>query len=74
MKTDELRALYDKVSKQKKEAGSDFVTEKAYDDSDASFVSDAVSAYFSKNKGYTGSAEHLIQRRPHSEKIGADQA
>lgn len=68
MKTDELRSLYAKVSNQKQELGRE-IADQAYDDSDASFISDAVSAYLSKSKNYTSSEERLVQRRPFSEKV-----
>lgn len=71
MKTAELKELYTKVATMKQQ--HDQVIDEAYDDSDASFISDAVSAYFNDKKERTGS-EHsgetaVHRRRPHGEKV-----
>jgi hypothetical protein len=71
MKTAQLRELYQKVTR-KEEAPRDQVVDEAYDDSDASFISDAVSAYFNGKKQRSGSehsGETAVERRTAAEKV-----
>lgn len=55
MKITELRTLYEKVSRANTEAGQyshkDPLIDQAYDDSDASFISEEISAYFAQENG-----------------------
>lgn len=72
MKIHELRRLYQKVSGHKPEDGDgkhDPLVDRAYDDSDASFISEEIGQYFAQEKGVS---PHSTGRRNghHHEKNG----